>query len=83
MKEVLILYSTSACHLCDQALEVIDTVLDLQYFDKKIIDIAESDALIEEYGTRIPVLKFARTNEELGWPFGAEELVAFIGKSMG
>jgi hypothetical protein len=44
-------------------------------YDK--LDIADSDALFERYGTVIPVL--ARGDgRELGWPFGAAELQEFI-----
>jgi len=33
-----------------------------------LVDIAEDDALIEQYGEKIPVLRLA--NDELCWPFG-------------
>lgn len=82
MKEVLYLYSTSACHLCDQALQVIDSVLNPEYFEKTVIDIAESDALIEQYGTRIPVLRIPSTGDELGWPFDERMLMEFIDKAL-
>jgi hypothetical protein len=42
------------------------------------IDIADDEALVEKYGIRIPVLKRARDGEELGWPFGEEQLARFI-----
>ncbi len=82
MKEVLCVYSTSACHLCDLALQVIDAVLSQDYFEKVIIDIANSDALIEQYGVRIPVLKIQRTGDELGWPFDEQELMEFVSKAL-
>lgn len=74
----LILYGTSACHLCDLAEEMLlqlrDSGVNLEY-DK--LDIADSDALFERYGTVIPVL--ARGDgRELGWPFSAAELQEFI-----
>jgi hypothetical protein len=43
------------------------------------VDIAVSDGLIERYGTRIPVLRANTTAAELGWPFNAEDLDAFLG----
>ncbi len=82
MKEVLCIYSTSACHLCDLALQVIDAVLSPDYFDKVIVDIADSDALVEQYGVRIPVLKIQRTGDELGWPFNEHELMEFMNKAL-
>ncbi|PCJ45694.1 MAG: hypothetical protein COA99_04290 [Moraxellaceae bacterium] len=82
MKEVLCLYGTTSCHLCDDALLVIDTALNMDYFEKKIIDIVDSDELMAAYGVRIPVLKIERTGDELGWPFDAAQLVAFIEKAL-
>jgi len=82
MKEVLCIYSTSACHLCDLALQVIDAVLSPDYFDKVIVDIADSDVLVEQYGVRIPVLKIQRTGDELGWPFNEHELMEFVNKAL-
>ena len=36
----------------------------------RLVDIADSDALMERYGTRIPVLaNTAVLGEEIGWPF--------------
>ncbi|OUR87968.1 hypothetical protein A9Q81_25005 [Gammaproteobacteria bacterium 42_54_T18] len=80
MKEVLCVYSTSACHLCDLALRVIDAALSPDYFEKVIIDIADSDELIELYGVRIPVLKVQRTGDELGWPFNEDDLIEFVNR---
>lgn len=46
------------------------------------IDIAESDELLERYGVRIPVLKFAEREEELGWPFDTTQLQGFLNIEM-
>ncbi len=70
----LTLYSTSACHLCEQAKALLEA--SAVAFDE--VDIADSDALFERYGVRIPVLKQA-DGRELGWPFGPQELADFLG----
>lgn len=44
----------------------------------ELVDIAESDALFEQYGLSIPVLRRCDTGGELGWPFDAEQVVAFL-----
>ncbi len=66
----LILYGTSACHLCELAEDLLRDLqsqrADLQ-FEK--IDIADDDQLMEFYGVRIPVLKRLRDGAELGWSF--------------
>lgn len=73
----LILFSTSACHLCDQAQALLEPLLapDMQL---AVVDISESDELIERYGIRIPVLLREDTGTEIGWPFDAGELYAFL-----
>lgn len=74
----LILYGTSACHLCDVAAEMLDYYSENDStiaYEK--VDISESDELYECYGVRIPVLR-RRDELELGWPFSLEELKAFL-----
>jgi glutaredoxin len=69
-------YTTSACHLCDAASNMLTEI------NKPIqlitIDIANDDQLIEQYGTRIPVLKRDDTQLELEWPFTLTELQKYI-----
>ena len=57
----VLLYTTLGCHLCDQARELVAMVRpDLEI---TLVDIAEDDTLIEQYGERIPVLM--REGQEL------------------
>jgi len=60
------LLTTAGCHLCDQALELIRRAAPT--LELTLVDIAEDDALIEQYGEKIPVLRLA--SRELCWPFG-------------
>ncbi len=70
----LLLYGTEFCHLCEQA----EALLQAVGVSAEHIDIAEDDALIESYGTRIPVLRREDNGAELGWPFDAEALARFV-----
>jgi len=81
------LYSTVGCHLCEQAKVVLWPLL-MQYQCRLTeIDIATTDALIEQYGTRIPVLSAASqpsaNHRELNWPFTAQEVDAFFAELIG
>ncbi len=76
MKE-LILYSTVGCHLCEQALALIEPVLSVQYQITEI-DISESDDLVDRYGIRIPVVARADNGAEIGWPFDQQQFLAFL-----
>ena len=64
----LLLYGTSACHLCEQAA----ILLHIANHDNAIqwteIDIAEDEALLQYYGTVIPVIR-REDGAELHWPF--------------
>lgn len=46
------------------------------------VDIATDDTLIERYGVRIPVLR-SLAGSELGWPFDAEQLGAWLADASG
>ncbi|OJH06997.1 MAG: glutaredoxin [Alcanivorax borkumensis] len=70
----VLLYTTLGCHLCDQARELVAMVRpDLEI---TLVDIAEDDTLIEQYGERIPV--FMREGQELAWPFGLLDVQQFL-----
>jgi hypothetical protein len=43
-----------------------------------LIDIAESEAMNEAYGLRIPVLRRTDTGAELDWPFDTGQVVTFL-----
>lgn len=68
------LYTTAGCHLCEQAetmLAQLKLHLDL---DITTLEIGDDDTLVEQYGIRIPVLKFI-DDSELNWPFTADDVV--------
>lgn len=81
--KTLYLYSTPGCHLCDLAWDILTPLV--SYFPLRMeeVDIAESDELIEQYGIRIPVLKFADGEAELGWPFDTAQASSFLQKYSG
>ena len=78
----LTFYTTQGCHLCEQAWLIINQVhvANLQVaplVNVNFLDIADSDDLIEAYGTRIPVLEAAGI-AELNWPFDHQQYVDFL-----
>jgi hypothetical protein len=73
----LVLYSTSHCHLCDQA-EALLIKLALKYkLNWKIIEITDNPILYEQYEIKIPVLKRLDTNTEIYWPFNEDDIKLF------
>lgn len=73
----LTLYGTSACHLCELAEAVLANLLaSYPHWQIELVDIADSDALIAEYGQRIPVLSGG--GRELNWPFDEASVEAFV-----
>lgn len=72
----LTLYTTDACHLCEQALALLEPWL-AKGMKLALVDIAEDDLLMARYGVRIPVVA-SPSGTELGWPFSAEGLASWI-----
>jgi hypothetical protein len=70
-----LLYQRDDCHLCDLALEILAAAR-LPEFDSIYID---DDAGLEaRYGLRVPVLRDARSERELDWPFDSARVQAFV-----
>lgn len=71
-------YTTAACHLCEQAEYVLATTPLASPVAVNVIDISESEDLVERYGMRIPVLQRSDTGVELNWPFAAAEVQRLV-----
>ena len=74
----LILYTTSHCHLCEQAeylLKVLASDLDLKWTS---IEIADDAKLLALYELKIPVLKRVDNHQEIYWPFTLNDIMALI-----
>ena len=76
---ILLLYTTSGCHLCAIAENLLHETLGLAQFQP--IEIADDEALLACYGLRIPVLQRADTKAELDWPFDAAMISHLVGLS--
>jgi len=77
-RQQLTLYTTEGCHLCDQALGLLEPWLVKGYGVAKV-DIAEDELLMARYGERIPVIA-SPCGGEIGWPFTAQELGVWISR---
>lgn len=75
LSKALTLYSTSHCHLCDDAVAILNK-LAVNAFT--IIEITDNEQLLFTYGTKIPVLRREDNGEELNWPFNAQDVVQFL-----
>lgn len=71
------LFGTLGCHLCELAEAELMPLVEHGLL-VELVDIADSEALFEAYGLRIPVLRRVDTGAELDWPFEAEQVVAFL-----
>lgn len=78
MAILLNLYSTSYCHLCEQAVALINSLKTEYDISFKIIDIADDISLQATYERRIPVLKRVDNDQELSWPFIREDIKKLI-----
>lgn len=74
------LMTTEGCHLCEQAISVLEQVLQAGQAEVDLVDIVYDEGLMASYATRIPVLVDRNGGGELDWPFDAELLRAFLQK---
>jgi len=74
----LVLYTTSHCHLCEQA-EAMLIHLKCRYEVNWLLqEISDDDDLTEKYGIRIPVIARIDNQAELNWPFTENDIAIFI-----
>jgi hypothetical protein len=71
----LVLFQRDDCPLCDAAIEVLAQAR-VPEFESEWID---GDASLEaHYGARVPVLRDTARDREIGWPFDAAAVRAFL-----
>jgi hypothetical protein len=73
----LTLYANPGCHLCEEALELLQGRH--EGYRLNVVEIEGDLALVYRYGVRIPVLRRADTGAELDWPFDDMALGEFLG----
>ena len=74
----LLFYTTTQGHLCELAEALLVSTPMPEPIPVDVVDIAQSEALVERYGTRIPVLRRNDTGAELDWPFTRDQLLTFL-----
>jgi hypothetical protein len=79
MASTLTLYSTSDCHLCEQALALVRSMPELRRYSVIEVDVANDDDAFARYGARIPVLVRANPAREIAWPFNADDVLTLLG----
>lgn len=70
----LTLLGTTGCHLCDQAEALLSQAAKSRHLEWSYRDIALDDALVAQYGERIPVL-LSRSGQVLEWPFSLLDIL--------
>ncbi len=73
----LTLFTGPQCHLCDLAVDVINS-LDGSTLTVEKVNIRDNTEYYHLYAVRIPVLRREDTQQELGWPFDKQQLETFI-----
>ncbi len=73
------LYSSDGCHLCEQALVLINDVIPDHQL--RVVDIVEDNIegqdLVQLYGVHIPVLERLADESKLFWPFDKTQVIEF------
>lgn len=74
--QALILYTTSHCHLCEQAEAMLNIIASSDGIHWCSIEIVDNELLLAAYATKIPVIKAANSGHEISWPFSISEILA-------
>lgn len=74
------LYTTSHCHLCEQAEAILNSIVNDYDIHWNSIEIADNERLLELYGTKIPVIQINGTRTEIAWPFDCTAVLTMIRK---
>ena len=70
-------YTTDGCHLCEQALAIVQPVTNRLGITLEVVDIMDDETLEARYGTQIPVLAREGDAATLSWPFDAADVYRF------
>lgn len=79
MTTSLKLYSTSSCHLCEIAATMLADLASYD-FSWQEVEIFDSELLMNQFGTRIPVLLNCDSGQELNWPFTSSNIIQLISR---
>lgn len=71
------LLGTSGCHLCELAEAMLMPFVENGLL-VELVDIAEREEWVEQYGLSIPVLRRCDSWAELSWPFDADQIAGFL-----
>lgn len=72
------LMTTEGCHLCDDAVDILQQGLEPGEAEVDLVDIVYDETLMVRYATRIPVLVDRVGGGELDWPFDGQGLAQFL-----
>ncbi len=71
-------YTRPDCHLCDLAWDVL--VQSGLNSEVTMVNIEDDIDLLKRYGLRIPVIRDAEQDREIGWPFSQNDLLKTFGE---
>ena len=72
------LYSTSHCHLCEQAEAILVDLALSHDLSWTVIEITDNADLLSRYELSIPVLTRLDTGQEIAWPFNKDQVLDLI-----
>lgn len=81
----LTLFGTSNCHLCDEAMGIINTAVSEHYNNTTqanitVVDIVDHAHLYQQYSLLIPVLLIEQADNQVTvkWPFSTNDVIALL-----
>lgn len=74
----LCFYTTSGCHLCDQAWVLLEPIAKRKGLSIQRVDVLKDPDAEALFAEHIPVVTATKSTETLYWPFTAEDIYRWL-----
>lgn len=71
-------YTTEGCRLCDEALEMVQPIVERLRFELQVIEIMDNAEAESAYAEHIPVMGRSDRSAPLYWPFSAAAVYRYL-----
>jgi len=78
----LVLFTTDCCHLCDQAVSIVDPIAMKLKVVIEVVEITDNAEWLDKYGLTIPVLSDIQAGKDLKWPFDAMDVESLLASTV-
>ncbi len=63
----VVVYSRAGCHLCEDAIAIVDQICDRHGMAYSVVDIDGDDSLLQQYADKVPVTVIDGVEHAIWW----------------